>query len=396
MAIQFDCPYCTATLRVHDAAANTIVRCSKCETRLRVPIVPIPQSVRDVPRAAARAAAAARPAEPADWESETITLPNRAAEVLASQLKAAASAPPPEEDADACGIAINVSAPPLIVTPVSPQAAAEAAYQRRQRRPNRGWIWVAGAFLLAAIGIGAGFWMQSQSNVVESLEGEVIAATSLTGFVSQKEVGLSDLEWSAIRAALEQRPAELRSPQMNLKFESAPRGLKVSLTPGKTGDLIAVPLLQTEGVGGFARKNPEVLRAPRIAALAAALKRMSARIQEATAAGRPPDLGDFGLSVGVTVLAGDLGFHCHAVIERNAFPCVFEDRDGRLYFLVPGGTDALTIRPRIAAETNVLPPRMQAQVKVPRATVVRKSEADAEPDSPPASDSGSDADPDVD
>ncbi|MEZ6058360.1 MAG: hypothetical protein R3C01_16795 [Planctomycetaceae bacterium] len=40
MAILFDCPYCTAPIKVADAAAGKVGRCPKCETKLTVPIPP--------------------------------------------------------------------------------------------------------------------------------------------------------------------------------------------------------------------------------------------------------------------------------------------------------------------------------------------------------------------
>ena len=37
MAIQFNCPYCTAPIRVGDEAAGKVGKCPKCATKLRVP-----------------------------------------------------------------------------------------------------------------------------------------------------------------------------------------------------------------------------------------------------------------------------------------------------------------------------------------------------------------------
>ena len=44
MAIEFDCPYCTATIRVPDAYGGKQGRCPKCDTRLLVPLVVRPGS----------------------------------------------------------------------------------------------------------------------------------------------------------------------------------------------------------------------------------------------------------------------------------------------------------------------------------------------------------------
>ncbi|MEJ7595682.1 MAG: hypothetical protein WKF77_29580, partial [Planctomycetaceae bacterium] len=42
MAIEFNCPYCTATIRVPDAYAGKQGRCPKCDTKLLIPSVPLP------------------------------------------------------------------------------------------------------------------------------------------------------------------------------------------------------------------------------------------------------------------------------------------------------------------------------------------------------------------
>ena len=44
MAIEFDCPYCTATIRVPDAFGGKQGRCPKCDTHLLVPLVVRPGS----------------------------------------------------------------------------------------------------------------------------------------------------------------------------------------------------------------------------------------------------------------------------------------------------------------------------------------------------------------
>ena len=42
MAIEFNCPYCTAAIRVPDAYAGKQGRCPKCDTKLLIPYVPLP------------------------------------------------------------------------------------------------------------------------------------------------------------------------------------------------------------------------------------------------------------------------------------------------------------------------------------------------------------------
>ncbi|MFG0331988.1 MAG: hypothetical protein ACF8TS_01375, partial [Maioricimonas sp. JB049] len=62
MAIQFNCPDCTSSIRVGDEAAGKIGRCPKCDQRLRVPQVTPPPA--PSPAEPAAAAPAPTPTEP--------------------------------------------------------------------------------------------------------------------------------------------------------------------------------------------------------------------------------------------------------------------------------------------------------------------------------------------
>jgi hypothetical protein len=372
MAIQFDCPYCTATMRVPDAVMGTIGRCPKCETSLRVPVVEIP----DVRAASMTASGAASPtieAQSPSWADETRELPRIPAAAAKAAHPFADDRDEPRPPASSAGTSLFGNDEPEGRT-AAPIDNATAMRMRRDRPRVRGWMWVSLAFVVAAIGIGAAFWWQQKSNPVYTARGEVLAETSLSSVIPQKEIDIPEADWAAIKKALEQSPADLRSPQMNITFESAPRGIKVGLKPGRNRELVAVPIRDVPELVEASSSTNQAMREPRRKALAESLGEMSAQIQSATRAGKPADLSNFGVSVGVTGLGGPLGFACHAVIDRNAYACVFEDREGRLYFLVPTGATDFVIRPREAGNAaQVLPPRLQVHVTVSRGDVETKS-----------------------
>jgi hypothetical protein len=375
MAIQFDCPYCTATMQVPDSVMGTIGRCPKCGTRLRVPVIEIPVARHRAPDVGELFQEFSP--EPAAGEAETQELPRiqapRAASPAAAVREPAIGLPGFLMGAD------DTESPAAI-----PVDEVTVALQRRLLHGNRGWIWVTVAFALAAAGIGFGYWWQSQKNIVHSLAGEMVTQSSVTSVISQRDFKLPDADWANIRKSLEQKPADLRSRQMEIRLESAPRGIKVVLKPGKDGELIAVPLLETPGLAELIRDNFQALDQPRKTELQEALSRLSKVIEEATAAGKPPNLSEFGMSVGVNSLIGPVGFHTHAVVDRNAFPCVFEDRDGRAYYLVPPGTEAFVVRPKTGTGSDsLLPEGLQVQVTVERKDVP-STEEDVAPPAEPA------------
>jgi hypothetical protein len=68
-----------------------------------------------------------------------------------------------------------------------------------------------------------------------------------------------------------------------------------------------------------------------------------------------------------------MGLACHAVVERSAYPCVFQDRELRLYFMVPAGTSEFVIQSKDAASRlGILPSRLHVRVTVRRGNVIRE------------------------
>lgn len=353
-------------MRVPDSAMGTLGRCPKCETSLRVPTVPIPADVHAAPRAGRQTAVVTN----YDPAAETSVLP----QVVTPAASAGFPFSDPEEAQDAGPSQVRGGLFPIAddepaVAVVDPIVASRS---RRKRGQSRGWLWLTLAFVAAAVGIAAAFYFQQTSNPVYAVEGELLSEASLSTVLSQKDFPLSDPDWLAIRKGLEQSPAELRSPQMNITFESAPRGLKVGLKPGRHTELVAVPVQTVAPLAAASGPSGQPLQEPHRQAVVAALGEMSRQMQRSTAAGQPVELSSFGGSVGVTGLGGPLGYVCHAVIDRSAYPCVFEDREHRLYFLVPSGTGEFFIRLKHSSGVaGVLPSRLQVRVNVRRGEVVR-------------------------
>ncbi len=92
---------------------------------------------------------------------------------------------------------------------------------------------------------------------------------------------------------------------------------------------------------------------------------MSKAIQDAVASGTLPKLGGFGESVGMDGLAGPIGYHFQGAVGNTGYPCVFEDANHQLYFLVPAGTKSLAVVPKEVGARNALPAKMRITATVP-------------------------------
>ena len=87
-------------------------------------------------------------------------------------------------------------------------------------------------------------------------------------------------------------------------------------------------------------------------------------------------LTDFRNTLGIPALVRGLGHHVVATHGRTIYPCVYEDREGALYFLLPPEAKSFEISGRKIDGTVVFPARYKVEVtglmKVPA-----KKEGDA-------------------
>jgi len=323
MAIQLDCPHCFSTTRVPDRAAGTTIACPKCRGRMRVPAVKIPVAASAAPQEAFADVFAA-PAAPA----------------LDSPFFSDAEDESPAE-------------------PVNPHLALA---RRNKRRMSRGWIGVMLAFLLAAIGISGTWWWSNRQNIVRTASASVVANATLSKDLSATEFNVQPADWSAMEAALRINPVDLTDPKMKVQFGTGPKGLQLSLTPTNERMLVAVPTSTIPEL-----QEPRTQAALQEAwkeALTQSLSKMSRTVQDAIAGGVKPSLANYGESVGMDGLAGPTGFHFRAAVGTTAYPCVFEDANRQLYFLVPPGTKSLAVIPRDVGARNSLPEKMRITATV--------------------------------
>jgi len=244
-------------------------------------------------------------------------------------------------------------------TPINPHAVLA---KRNRRRMSRGWIGVIAAFVLAASGItGTWFWSNRQ-NVLRTADARVIANATLSKDLASTELDVPTADWGAMVKSLEVNPAEPNDPaRMKVRFAVGPRGLQISLTPSAERILVSVP---TSAIAELqdAKVQAAMLEAWR-RALSQRLTEMSGTIQKAVAAGVVPSLTSYH-DVATDGLAGPKGYHFQAAVGTTAYPCVFEDANQQLYFLVPAGTKSMAVIPRDVGARKMLPEKMRITATV--------------------------------
>ncbi len=323
MAIQLDCPACFSTTRVPDAAVDTVVSCPKCREKMRVPKVTIPVA-------------------------QPVAAPFPLGDVFAEPAAAPGESPFFTGDDDDEGPA----------TPINPHAVLA---KRNRRRMSRGWIGVIAAFVLAAAGI-TGTWIWSnRQNVVRTADARVIANATLSKDLASTELNVATADWGAMTKSLEVNPVELKDPRMRVNFSVGSRGLQISLTPTTERILVSVP---TAAIAELTEATVQTaMHDAWKQDVSHGLTQISAAMQKAVAAGIPPSIGSYG-EVGIDCLAGPKGYHFLAAVGSTAYPCVFEDANQQLYFLVPPGTQSLAVIPRDVGARKVLPEKMRITATV--------------------------------
>lgn len=339
MAIQFNCPYCTASIKVADDAAGKIGKCPKCETKLRVP-----QPARPEPGAPAKAQ------EPA----------------------MGFSAPSAGEPIGPADVTTDPGAPPL---PLPVAAVPETSYARRVRQRQKG-SWAAlllpmtfGALLVA---LAAGYWWYQRDTMTGPMTGERLpVGTTLTGRIPAALSGTSRDEYLDAARGLEADPAIISTDLLQVEFRGGPYGLETWLWAAPEADLVRVPVRRNKLVAQFHSQHAGDLSAPRDAELAAAAAKFLSDWQNATRDGM--QLGntlEFRDSLGLNSLRGALGYHSAALVGKKYYPCVHEDEEGWLYFVVPRGTTSFVVTERpLEGRESVFPDEYRFDVTVVEAAV---------------------------
>jgi len=291
MAIEFDCPYCTAVIRIGDEAAGKQGVCPKCGTSL---VVPRPES-----NTAATAATAA---------TDEDVVPEVVPDVV------------PEFQS-------------------RPQASISSRVRRRRRKKGgMGFPLACGGILLLAVTVA--WFLNDPSRFRGSLEGELSASYVTAEVLEPRSIDPELMEsrseaYAELIASLKERPGRVRSNVMVVAFVESDGKMQVRVDPAREYRLVRVGMGQTESLRVFAESQSSRLDGLRREDLAGSLGRLLSDWQSAVEADLAfEDWSGYRESIGLTALVGGLGHHAMARTGRQDLRCLYEG-DGALYFLVP-------------------------------------------------------------
>ncbi|MBX3451298.1 MAG: hypothetical protein KF777_17150 [Planctomycetaceae bacterium] len=312
MAIEFSCPYCTVAVRVPDSAAGKMGRCPKCSTRLLVPN-PTRQSTE-----------APSPIPPA---AESVAEPEPS---------------PPEPTPESGGVDGLGQFPVMNAARPVPIASVASRVRRRQRKNRLVWIVPVVALLAFASVV---IWWTSPFAARLPLRGELTATPLPSGELFSTEIPASRFgEEEATKTLLDKLTAEplsLRSGLMRVEFRGGPKGMTVFVEAGTAARLFRVDLSREVAIQRYVETHRAKLEQARARVETAAANDFREAVLNGDETTR--DLSRFRDRLGLTALQGGFGHHVMAAVDSTLFPCVYQDTERSLVFVLPVGTTQFRI-----------------------------------------------------
>ena len=313
MAIQFHCPYCTASIRVPDAAAGKRGTCPKCATKLIVPNVEPPPVAKPVPAApAGNPSPEAKPGPPPVPVSAPLGFPE-----------------------------IQIDAP--IVAQAPPMA--QIARRRAKRKGTNPLV----PILLFCVVMGlVGYWMLKPG---VTITGE-LSAQMVPGFeVPKALIDKSTFPLASAKGGasweelIKHPPSAVRVPDaFFMEFEPSEKGVEVVIQTVANLDVFRVrtnSLLRQ-----FVELHVDEISRQQQAEFKEALPKFVADWQTSQQNDLPFQTTAYYDTVGFNRLTGPMGYCVVAQIGDKSYRCVHEDPEGHLYFLLPQGTEQFVLQGR--------------------------------------------------
>jgi hypothetical protein len=277
---------------------------------------------------------------------------------------------------------------------VEPIDAIPSVLQRRRQQPSL-WIKVAVPLVFVAIllGIGGVYWWTQRQTMTGELPGERLpAGTTLSTAIPAALVDAPQETYDAAVAGLIEAPQSISTDLMSVEIAGGPDGLHVRLQAGPETELVRVDVRRNLLLARVAQEQAEKLNADRLREFQGAAREFVEAWRDARSSGMLfGNTAAYRDKLGINALLGGVGYHSTAIVDRKGYPCVHEDEEGQLYFVVPRGTTTFVVSERQReGQGSVFPGEYRFTVTVAAAPTAGPSPAAGadESDSSEAADAG--------
>ncbi len=182
-----------------------------------------------------------------------------------------------------------------------------------------------------------------------------------------------------IFSSLESEPLRASSPSLILEFNGGAGGISISITAANATEFVRVDPQQNPRLARYLKQQSDRFKKARDSELVRAVPEFLKAIEKRSEGERDiSGLAEFRNSVGLASLVRGFGFHVQALVGKQAYRCVHEDAQGRLYFALPIETSEFEIigRPQATAVSkNDMQFTGRFTVKIAKKPVTEKEEA---------------------
>ena len=362
MAIQFNCPSCEAMIRVPDTAAGKKGTCPRCGEKLLVPDLATATGGASPPPAQT---AASPGLPPLDFPAGR---PAPAGTRAPAQPQPSAGLPSfgglPSLEEPLLETAPELGLPPLVGgSTVNIATQLKQKVRSKQKQGQGAWI-IPVICALGFIAFLAWFMWTSQPK----LEGELAAhgvrdLDVQPGIIPGSMSGLSAADRDEVLRHLRAEPAHWTSSASKMTLIGSEEGVAVTIAPGTASHFVAVQPLKNPAFLAYVTQHAAELDKPRIASITKNAPKLFTAWQKQFA--KHQAIADQKIHrdlVALPTLMTGVGYHLEAVVNGNIHPCVYEDADGQVYFLLPNATKSFQLQGRHVAGGTYLPANFHVKV----------------------------------
>ena len=328
MAIEFNCPYCTATIRVPDAYAGKQGRCPKCDTKLLIPSVPLPIQ-------AATQQSPMIPVLPMAENGGRPLVPEGLPVVMNDNVAAVSD--------------------PFAVRPVT-TSVVKSRRRRARRRPGRTLvIGVPVICFLVLFGVIAYSLTGSLPQLQGELTGRSLAGLSLPkSVIPWSVISLNEDDRKILQEALTTQPESLASQVMACRLSASEEGIIVTLAAQPESQWIVVNVAADKPLAIWRRKEGPHLDRIRLDELHVAVTQYAKdKLLKINGEQIAIDAAAVRDKVALNASCRSLSYAIQAVADPTIFRCAAEDEQGQLYFCLPKSVQVFKIEGRTLANSAI-------------------------------------------
>ena len=227
------------------------------------------------------------------------------------------------------------------------------AYQLKRRRKNS-----SNAFLMpilfggVLVAVGMWFFWDTKILLTENLRASAMKSVQLEPkLVGRDAVPVTEKTLDFVLDRLSANPTRLTSDLMRTVFTGTEGGLQIDIETGSKTEFVRVNYGASPGLKKYYGEHSQELDAPRKKEWTRAVKSFFIETAAAEREDRSIDNPlSFRDTLGLNTLVSGLGYNVVAKVGRTPYPCVYEDLNGYLYFLLPVGTTSFQLTGRKLAD----------------------------------------------